>query len=149
MAQLRFQIGVPRAGSAAKDAESARENFRSLRPQAGSAARQAEEARRSEERGIPAGIGGAAIRLRSTAAGVRRMSDGQSNVGQTPHADDLVSGLHVKSQEGAASGPDFPAAIPANSDASGSLPESGQPDMPAKLKSFLRSLFPGAVARNL
>jgi hypothetical protein len=53
MAQFRFQIGVQGAGSAARDAESAREHRRSLRPEAGSAARQAEEERRAAEASEP------------------------------------------------------------------------------------------------
>lgn len=49
MNQLRFQIGVPKAGSAAREAEnSADAPPGSIRPRAGSAARDAEERKRAE-----------------------------------------------------------------------------------------------------
>ncbi|MGI4854065.1 MAG: hypothetical protein ACRYF4_08500 [Janthinobacterium lividum] len=61
MNQLRFQIGVPKAGSAAREAEnSADAPLGSIRPRAGSAARDAEERKRAEplqtQRGASVGM---------------------------------------------------------------------------------------------
>lgn len=61
MNQLRLQIGVPKAGSAAREAEnSAGAPLGSIRPRAGSAARDAEERRRAEpavtQRGAEVGM---------------------------------------------------------------------------------------------
>lgn len=61
MNQLRFQIGVPKAGSAAREAEnSAGAPLGSTRPCAGSAARDAEERKRAEpvisQRGAAVGM---------------------------------------------------------------------------------------------
>ena len=61
MNQLRFQIGIPKAGSAAREAEnSADAPLGSIRPRAGSAARDAEERKRAEplrtQRGAAVGM---------------------------------------------------------------------------------------------
>ena len=88
MAQIRFNIGVPRAGSAAQDAESSREHFRSLRPEAGSAARQAEEARREAQ------ADGAARPARMATLRMRGISEDRSaRVTSTIASTDPVAGL--------------------------------------------------------
>lgn len=80
MSQIRFNLGVPRGGSAARIAEDDAVPTRSIRPQAGSAARDAEERKRVEgvsgPRAFSIGLRAQGAAVPSSAVGTSATVDG-------------------------------------------------------------------------
>ena len=94
MSQIRFNIGVPRGGSAARIAEDgSQESTRSIRPQAGSAARAAEERNRAESSAGPRAFS-IGMRARGARASVPPGASGGAAASSTtvePRASETVS----------------------------------------------------------
>ncbi len=145
MNQLRFSIGVPRPGSAARTAEDAADAadapLHSIRPRAGSAARDAEERKRAE--GVrPMQRGSIVLRAHGTPFPETAPIAGPANLtGPQPHV--VVERLHGG-----------PMLSPAPSPAPGShgLSQTGQEDAPkmlhgplqtavGQIRSLVQSLF--------
>ncbi|WP_419805294.1 hypothetical protein [Terriglobus sp.] len=158
MAQVRFRIGVPGAGSAARDAESARDSFRTLRPEAGSAARQAEEERRNAD--IPA-----MRRMNSTT--IRMQTPSQRPAEWMKSASESAEAQPRKAENGASAASNLPsspvpsmsaekpaAALAPAGTLSGaepthnSLEASPLQTAAAKFRSLFRSVFPRAAGEN-
>ena len=158
MAQMRFNIGVPAAGSAARAAESERESFRSLRPAAGSAARQAEEERREAERSGLRRAGFTTIRIETpphrNAEAVRATPISTDPVRSGVAQDALAPGVPASNQLSMQA-----EKIPASATAGTGSPSSVAPLLTslqsnplqtaaAKFKSLFRSVFPRAAGKN-
>lgn len=154
MAQLRFHIGVPQAGSAAREAEASPERFRSLRPQAGSAARQAEEERRQRA------LDGTTRPLHTTTLHMRGASQGESATissafsaadprpAQTA-AESAAALPSLDPAEQTTAGAITAPATPDNVTASQTSPESGPlQTAAAKFKTLFRSLLGGSAGGN-
>jgi hypothetical protein len=147
MNQIRFNIGVPKAGSAARIAEHSSESpANSILPRAGSAARDAEERKKLE--GTPV--------KRSASISMRASGGLTQPVAQTS-TPAVKAGITVeRSQAGAglpssfrnkSNGPLVVAAVLEQSVADG--PPSGSLHIAAiRLKSLVRSLFPPGAPSN-
>ncbi len=158
MAQLRFNIGVPGAGSAAREAESARETFRSPRPEAGSAARHAEEERRQAHSSGLRGAGVTTIRLGTapqrngvadhslTSAAKQDGSPGQGVIPPgLPDPDPLLLPSEERRPASILTGPDTSAAV-----VSTRTPTAFNPLQTAavKFRSLFRSIRSRAASEN-
>ncbi len=160
MPQLRFNIGVPRAGSAAREAESGREGVRSLRPEAGSAARQAEQERRDAERwyqeDAPKRVGPTTIRMQTPR---RRAAEENTSLTENPRRE-AREGVRVPSGQPVAPLLATPVQEMPNTVASpAGLPAGAVPTptsthlaplqtAAAKFRSLFRSVFPRAAGEN-
>lgn len=151
MAQVRFQIGVLGAGSAARDAEASREHFSSLRPEAGSAARSAEEERRAIAAGATPQRRMATIRVQG-----RTSQTSAPSVQNTGEMVKTASQIEESSISGAATAP-YPdratqtgkTAAPASGRDYDALPHpTPLQTAAAKVRSLFRSVFSEPAASN-
>ncbi len=138
MSQIRFNIGVPRGGSAARSVEDGSEaRVQSVRPQGGSAARAAEERNRLD--GVPARRG-VSIGLR--AQGGRSAEDVTGTARATPATATVVRREPLSVPPMISGSQALPAA-PLSADAPAEEHVSFQPPQTvvARLQSLAKSLF--------
>ena len=149
MNQIRFTIGVPKAGSAARIAEQSSESpTRSILPRAGSSARDAEERKK---------LGGTPARR---SASISMRASGGRVAESVAHADTpaVTAGITVERSQADAS---LPSSFPSNSNGpvvaaalAGQSVNDGPPSgslqtAAVRLKSLVRSLFlPGAPSNE-